>query len=318
MHEIDKLEPSIRSKIRDGVFEVLAQFTSNGAHGPIPVKRLFLMVADKLVKAGLVNRPDFLGGRGAGGQRFEQLLGGDQPQIFPNYGLPQGMADLIRQTTWQLYIQGVLAPATRESVNIHTREVWVFFDDFVFTPYGVQLLTDSSDRIRVYDPDGYMSNFTNANPPPDPEMISYLSECISVFRGGHHLATIILLAISSERLIEVLAEKIRHALGEPRGTVWYDQKFSKQRDISTRFQSVTGKLMDEYAVELDKDKLKDGFQSIVTLSFEAIRLARNDIAHLAKREFTWNEVSGLLHNFVQYFLYVNRIITLLAAFPKNE
>jgi len=193
----------------------------------------------------------------------------------------------------------------------------VFFDAFVLTPYGVQILTDSANRIRVYDPDGYIANFTNANPPPDPEMMVYLSECLSVFRGGHLFATVILLAISSERLIELLAGKLQDALGEPRGTEWYN-KFTGKRDISARFQSLAGKLMEEYSDELNKEKLKEGFQSVVTLSFEAIRLARNDIAHLAGREFTWNEVSGLLHNFVQYFLYVNRIITLLAGNPKSK
>jgi hypothetical protein len=49
---------------------------------------------------------------------------------------------------------------------------------------------------------------------------------------------------------------------------------------------------------------------VVTLTFEQVSRARNDIAHPMGREFTWNEVSGFLHSFVQ-FLYVNRIVSLL-------
>ncbi len=72
MHEIDKLLPQTRSIIRDRVFAVLAQFASRGIYGPIPVKRLFLMVADKLVEAGVIHKPQFL----VGGQRFGQLRNG--------------------------------------------------------------------------------------------------------------------------------------------------------------------------------------------------------------------------------------------------
>ncbi len=316
MHEIDKLSPLTKSTIRGCVFEVLARIAASGAIRAIRVKRLFLLVADELVKAGVIERPAYLGGRSSGGQEFAQLIGGDQAQLFPDYELPAGVASLVRLTIWELYLEGVLAPATRESTDIHVREAWVFFDAFDITPYGLQIITDSSGQIRVYDPDGYIANFTSANPQPDPEMMRYLMECLSVFKGGHLLATVILLAISSERLIEHLAERLRDALGEPSGSDWYNQKFANKRDISARFQSLVGKLMDEYGDKLAKEKLKEGFQSVVTLSFDAIRLARNDIAHLGGREFSWNEVSGLLHNFVQYFRYVNRIIALLVENPK--
>jgi hypothetical protein len=51
----------------------------------------------------------------------------------------------------------------------------------------------------------------------------------------------------------------------------------------------------------------------VTLTFEQIGCARNDIAHPTGCEFTWNEISGLLHSFVQYFLYVNCIVSFLES-----
>ncbi len=41
---------------------------------------------------------------------------------------------------------------------------------------------------------------------------------------------------------------------------------------------------------------------MVTLTLEQIRCARNDIAHPMGCELTWNEVSGFLHSFLQYFV----------------
>lgn len=320
MHEIDKLSPSTRSSIRDHVFNILEHFASSDKNAPIHVKQLFLMVADELLMTGIIDRPEFLGGKGAGGQNFNQLINNEQVSpIFPNYGIPEGVASLIRLTVWELYVKGILTPTTQERLGTHVsaNAIWVFFDAFMITPYGLQILKDTSGRIRVYDPDGYIANFENADPVPDPEMMKYLYECVSVFRDQHLFASVVLLAIASERLIEVLAEALRDALGE-RGVTWFNKKYANRRDISTRFKSLNGKLMDEYSEELNDAKIKDGFQTVVTLTFNAIRLARNDVAHLSRREFTWNEVSGLLHNFVQYFIYVNRIIEILSENPKSN
>jgi hypothetical protein len=186
-------------------------------------------------------------------------------------------------------------------------------DCALVTDYGQDILTDTTDRIRVHDPDGYLSHFRNVDPPPDPEMMRYLGESVAVFRGGHFLAAIVLLGVASERLIEVLAETLRDALGDPTGVDWFDRMYVSKRDFSKRFKTLSGKLMGVYGEDLDGAKLKDAFNRVVTLTVEQIRCARNDIAHPKGREFTWNEVSGFMHNFVQYFIYVNQIIKLLRS-----
>jgi len=110
---------------------------------------------------------------------------------------------------------------------------------------------------------------------------------------------------------------LRDALGTSYGGVtWFRDKYEKKGDISDRFKAVEGKLMGEYGKELDNEKLKDAFQTIVKLTFEVIRDARNAIAHPKGRDFTWSEVSGLLHNFVPYFRHINRIIAFLAAHSR--
>lgn len=146
----------------------------------------------------------------------------------------------------------------------------------------------------------------------------YLSECVSVFRSNHLLASVVLLGIASERLIEVLAENLRDALGDQRGIPWFQSKYSNKRDISARFKALSAKLMGEYGGALNQHKLKDAFQGVVTLTFEQIRLARNEVAHPAKRQFNWNDVSGFLRSFVQYFGYVNRIIAFLDDNPNGN
>jgi hypothetical protein len=306
------------------VYRSLAQYASGGNHGPVSIKHLFLLTADNLVDRGIVERPQFLGGQGLGGQRFVQLTEGRQPKVFPDYGLPKEIANLIRRTFWELYLQNVLAPAPQCNVledyahPAKHQDFWLHLDYVMLTPYGVQVLIDSRDRIQVHDPDGYLANFWNASPSPDREMMRYLGECVSVFGAGHLLASVVLLGVASERLVEVLAETLRDALGDPKGTSWFGSKYSGKRDISVRFNSLSGKLMDEYGEALERNRLKQAFQGVVTLTFEEIRLARNDIAHLGDRQFTWNEVGGLLHNFAQCFNYANRIIALLDNNPKAD
>jgi hypothetical protein len=125
------------------------------------------------------------------------------------------------------------------------------------------------------------------------------------------LATVVLLGIASERLIEVLAESLRDALGGPTGAKWFDKKYSNTRDISARFEALSSRLMSEYGDELKREKLADPYHCVVKPTFHQIRCARNDIAHPSGRESTWNEVGGFLHNYVQHFIYANRIIAFL-------
>ncbi|NOZ71633.1 MAG: hypothetical protein GXP38_06930 [Chloroflexi bacterium] len=276
------------------------------------------MTADKLEEAGIIDRPEFLGSGGPGGQKFVQLVGSQQPGLFPDYGIPGSIATLMRQTIWELYLQRVIAP-TPEKASTVDRSIphkhadsWVHLDVFVLTPYGVNLLLDSKNRIRVYDPDGYLANFWSAKPSPDSEMMRYLGECVSVFRSNHLLASVVLLGVASERLIEVLAESLRDALGDPDGTSWYSG-YRKHKAISKKFSSIGNKLKEEYK-QLDLNS--DAFRA-AELTFQYIRLARNDIAHPKDRQFTSNEVGGFIHNFVQYFEYINHVIALLAKNPKT-
>ena len=320
-HRIARLAPLVRSGVRAEIFRVLADYAFGGNHGPIAIGKLFLRAADGLVEAGIIEKPPQLRG-----QRFAQLEYSYPSDSFPDYGVPSDIANLMRQTFWELYLQGILAPAPTQreildnnlnKASLTPLALFLDLDWIMLTPYGVDILTDARNRIQVHDPDGYLANFRNAGPEPDPEMMRYLGECVRVFRSGHLLATVVLLGIASERLIEVLALSLRDALGASYGgSSWFREKYAKKRDISDRFEVVEGKLMGEYGKELDEEKLKDGFRTIVKLTFEVIRDARNAIAHPKGRDFTWNEVSGLLHNFVPYFKHINRIIAFLAAHPR--
>lgn len=322
MHDIEDLEPMMRSDIRAQVDRVLARFASQGQHGPILVKAVFLQAAQGLVQSGTIDRPDFLGGKGAGGQSFGQLVHGRQPKVFPDYGIPENVARLMRQRVWELYVQGVLAPGTKLNPEVDTAypakhlDTWVYFDEAMITTYGARVLTDSEKRIRVHDPDGYLINFLNAKPPPDPEMMRYLEEGVAVFSRGHFLAAVVLLGVASERLVAVLAESLRDGLGDPEGTEWFET-YSTTWGIKGQFQALSSKLAEAYDEALKSENLKDPLQCVVTPTFHQIRIARNSIAHPEGRDFTWNEVSGFLHSFVQYFIYVSQIIALLRSNPQR-
>jgi hypothetical protein len=274
-----------------------------------------LKICDGLALEGTIPaRPD--------GAAFASLQYSHYTESFPDFGVSPEIASFIRQLLWELHLQGILSPCPNarqvlDKYNQNPDLVPLAFlldlDCAVLTPYGLEVLTDASNRVQVHDPDGYLANFWDANPPPDAEMMRYLAESLAVFRGAHFLATVVLLGVASERLIDILAESLRDALGVPTGTDWFNGKYSKKRDISARFSALSAKLMGEYGDDLNREKLKDAFKGVVTLTFEQIRCARNDIAHPMGRKFTWNEVSGFLHSFVQYFVYVNRIVSLLES-----
>lgn len=312
---VAEVPESTRRAVRAKVLEVLARYASVGRRDPIPVHQLFKCICDGLVQDGIIPaRSD--------GAMFTSLESSHHTESFPDYGVSAAIGSLVRQVLWELYVQGILSPSpqAQKVLNMHKAYAGLLplifqmdLDCAVLTPYGVEILTDTSSRVQVHDPDRYLATFLNADPPPDAEMMRYLEECVSVFRGAHFLATVVLLGIASERLVEVLAESLRDALGDPAGTEWFNGKYVNKRDISKRFKALSGKLMGEYGEELSSEKLKDAFNGVVTLTFEQIRQARNDIAHPQGREFTWNETSGFLHSFVQYFTYTNRIIALLRA-----
>lgn len=221
--------------------------------------------------------------------------------------IPSEVIGLVTQVFWDLHLQGILIPSPS----------WISSGSgaALITPYGIEVISEKSGRIQAHDPEGYFDNFVNQNPPADPEMLLYLKESISVFQHGHFFACVILLGVASERLLTVLAASLRDALGHPHGTEWFQKKF--RGDASEKLKATMNQLLAEYGPELEREKLKEALQGAVKLTFDIIRHARNDIVHPKGRELTWNEVSGFLHNFVQYFKYTNQIIALLRNNPRN-
>jgi hypothetical protein len=315
MHQtsVGQIPQSTRRAVRSKVLEVLARYLSAGRGAPIPIHQLFKSICAQLVHDSIIPAR-------ADGAEFTRIESSYHTEDFPDYGVSAGIGSLVRQVLWELYVQGILSPSPQahEVLNKHKAYAGLLplifqmdLDCTVITPYGAEILTDISNRVQVHDPDQYLANFWNVDPPADEEMMRYLEESVSVFRGGHFLATVVLLGVASERLVEVIAEALRDTLGDPSGTEWFNNRYRNKRDVSARFKAVSGKLMNEYGEELTRAKLKDAFNGVVTLTFDQIRLARNDIAHPQGREFTWNETSGFLHSFVQYFTYANGILAFL-------
>lgn len=285
------LSPEIHTVVRTAIFGWLARLVENKNY-EVDMNQAAHQTLDALHSKGIIpSRPP-------GNVPFRELS---------SSGVPGNIIRLVTQIFWELHLQGILSPSS----------TWISPSNgsAIITPYGIELVGENSGRIQTHDPDSYLGNFLNENPAPDAEMMLYIKECISVFQHGHFFACVILLGISSERLMTVLAENLRGALGHPNGTEWFEKKY--RGSVSEKFKAITNQLLANYNKELEEEKLKEALQGIVTLTFETIRHARNDIAHPKGREFTWNEVSGLLHNFVQYFKYINKIIALLANNPKK-
>jgi len=283
--------PNIHSIIRAAIFEWLARLVAD--------KKYEVDMNQAAHQAlGTLYRKRILPSQAPGNIRFEDL---DAHRVSSD------IIRLVTQTFWELHLQGILIPSS----------AWISSNSgyAIITPYGRELISENSERIQTHDPNGYLDNFINDNPAPDAEMMLYIKESISVFQNGHFFACVILLGVASERLMTVLAENLRDSLGSPKGTEWFQKKYTGK--ASEKFNAITNKLLADYDKELESEKLKEALQGIVKLTFETIRHARNDIAHPKGREFTWNEISGLLHNFVQYFKYTNKIIAVLVNNPRT-
>jgi hypothetical protein len=230
----------------------------------------------------------------------------------------------MREVLWDLYVLRIISPATSageifttDGVRAHyTVDGGIFLDldQLYITAHGAKVLRETDKRIQVYDPDGFLSPFLAAQPPPDLELMRYLTECVHVFHNNYLIAAVVLLGASSERLIDVAATALRDALGS-KGTTWHT-KYVRKRYISERFKALEGTLMLEYGEELKTAGLKEAFQDIVKLNFEAIRHSRNSIAHPRGNVPNFNKVAGMIHNFSLYFDHTNSIIDYLRKNPK--
>lgn len=317
-HPIQHSNPLTRSLIHSAIWRVLARYVSTSNFGPHRTARLFLEAADILADEGsdVVKRTDSV-------NRFVDLDVSHVTASFPNYGISQNISNLMREVIWEFHVQMLLNPYPDHGIieNDSNHDVYhkirgglyLAFNTFLITSFGAEVLSDSIDRIRVYDPDGYLANFLDSD--ADPEMMRYLQEGTSVFRGGHLLASVVLLGAASERLFDLLAQILSIAIAKAGGSDWYEKKYQKERDLSKRYKAVEDSLLGHYGHRLKEQNLRDEFEGAVKLTFEQIRNARNKIAHPKGYQFSWNEVTGLYHNFVPYFKHINRVIDLLANNP---
>lgn len=305
MASTDELSPTMLAAIHAEVFQVLRSqaqgggpsptvqhYSTNRQLGPFSVDQLFSSVMQNLVRNSVISNT-------ASGQHS-----------FPNYGWPGNVADIVRQTIWQMYQQGIIVPSPSTRGHSVSLSFHLDLNYYLFTSRGLDVLSSTGDQIQVYHPEGYLAMFQASNPLPDVEMMRYLTECVQVFRDHHLLATVVLLGAASERLVEVFAEYLRDALGTTaQGDVWF-KDYSNKRTIIQKFDTVEKKLMQHFGkLVYDRDI------GNIKLVFETIRTIRNDIVHQHNYQPTWNEVNGLLHNFVLYFKNVSRVINVLLANP---
>ena len=142
MHHIDSLLPAVRSNVRSMIFRVLRDYATGGQYS-IYFGTIFLKVADLLAEQSIINRIETNSGR----MSYISLRADHHSDWFPNYNMPLEIAKLIRQTFWELFLQGVLAPSSFTRGN-DKNLFHLDLDSCDITPYGVQVLISSDDRIQ--------------------------------------------------------------------------------------------------------------------------------------------------------------------------
>jgi hypothetical protein len=317
-----RITPEISSAIKQAVFdEARHLWNDNDNDFPsIQVNLLYLRILDNLLDKGFISKPQFLAANTVGTQKFSSMIGITQSPIFPDYDVPKRITTAIRSEIWRYFQNGVFSPARslRSGSNLSEKDEILSLSSFDITDYGMEFFFTQNGRINVYDPEGYLQALSKSSLLGYKELIIYLTECLQVFRDNHPTSAIILLGMASEQLIDLFAVTFRDSLSAEIGSVWYNQKYKNKRDISERFEILMAKLISEYSSELKSAHLFECLDLVIKLTFNKIRLARNDAVHLGERKISSEDVVGYLYAFVEYFHYIDSIRRFLKTHPKRD
>jgi len=103
----------------------------------------------------------------------------------------------VQEVLWDLLLQGVLAPG-KDSLNLSLPFVHV-------TDEGLRSL---EEETLLHDPDGYLDALAErAGGPLDEAALVYVRESVLSFLAGRDRACVDLLALASERFLDLLVEK---------------------------------------------------------------------------------------------------------------
>lgn len=191
---------------------------------------------------------------------------GDYIEYTGNPSAARTRADFLTgEVFWELVTQGVLSPgyntANPNLPHFHTTE------------YGKRVL--AADGPVPHDADGYLKKVQDENPSVDLTVLAYLQESIECFVRGNHVASVVLLGISSERVFLLLAESLRSALSDP-GELKKFEKIMDRFGLKPKLDFTSAKIK---ALQEKRKCFPDNINIALCTVCDFIRLQRNDLGH---------------------------------------
>jgi hypothetical protein len=116
-------------------------------------------------------------------------------------------AALLKHLVWDLILERVLTPGTREPRSVNGG--WPFLS---ITAHGKKVI--SEQKAVPYDPDGYLKELTKSVPSMNPAVVDYVAESVGTFRTGNNLAAAVMLGAASEMVFDELSVALPPTLSD--------------------------------------------------------------------------------------------------------
>lgn len=218
--------------------------------------------------------------------------------------LPESDRLVLQELTWDLIIQGVLAPGADWS-NPNLPFVRV-------TEYGKRCLAE--DTILPHDYGTYIDSIKQVTPSTDPTFIIYLCESVEAFNKSLYISCVLNLGIASEQLTLLLVDAYKAAIKSATNRTKFEATIGKQRHIAYQFEELFKRLVANKAAF--PAEIADNLEMIKFLE-EVIRRERNGAGHPTGREFSREEALVLLITFPAHYKTVIKLFDWLIANPGS-
>lgn len=218
--------------------------------------------------------------------------------------LPERDRLALQELTWELIIQGILAPGADWS-NPNLPFVRV-------TEYGKRCLAEST--ILPHDYGTYLETIKQVTPNTNATFLLYLTESVEAFNKALYISCTVNLGIASEQLTLLLVDAYKAAIKSPTNVTKFEQAINKQRHIAYQFEELYKRLTANKTAL--PDDIADNLDMVRFLE-EIIRKERNDAGHPTGRSFTREEALVLLIAFPAHYKTVVKLLDWLNANPKT-
>lgn len=200
-----------------------------------------------------------------------------------------------------LFNEGILA----WGLDIHSQwdSPW-----FTITEYGESVLKGDPNP---HDPEGYIRQFKEKVPNPDPIVLMYLEESLQCFRNNNLLAASVMLGVASEATFDRFFETLHdYTTGPDKAKL---EKIKERGSTKEKFD-LTMKVVNDFK-KYFPDELQDALETQIQGIFTLIRYQRNESGHPTGKRMTREEMYGYLLIFI---MQARRFYQLVDWMVKNK